>query len=167
MERAPAGSCINDPLKAGCPEVTRVELVGSGRSPAAAASRAAKARSSSTKARAAQANQCAVNGEPPEILYYGGTHRARGRGYNTCTAYAQVQELYVTLQRFQSNFWASLAQGHAGPTTGGRTIGATATYDCNHQNVYAYRTEAMGYAVVFGIGYLELDYGYANHTCPS
>jgi hypothetical protein len=176
MTRMPAVGCLNDPLKEGCPPVRRIQLISESSEAVLTGARAAaygRAARSGVRAKASQTPQCAVNGDPPSIWYYGGTHWVHGPAQNTCTIYASSQELYATVQRFQKNsstgvyFWASLAQAHAGPSPGGRTISAKAIYDCRHQSEYSYRTEGLGYAVVAGVGYIETDYGYSNHTCPT
>jgi hypothetical protein len=48
---------------------------------------------------------------------------------------------------------------------GAGRISEIAGFNCHHTRLIAYRTEAFGYAVVNGVGYVGTDRAYQNHTC--
>lgn len=171
----PAGSCAQRPFPARCPaveHVVRQELDvqtrdgGSAFVPMAATSRTRR------MARIAQDYSpgfaCAVNSYAPvNVVYPSGNVVVRGSGVNSCRSGVGVsyQELILQLDRYQSGAWTNL-NTNIFPRAGSGTVNGTAQYDCHHQNVYAYRSYAWGYAVVNGIGYLSApDGAYANRTC--
>lgn len=111
---------------------------------------------------------CGVYASVPEIIFVD-THRARGTGTNHCLSGQGVtyHEVTTHLQR-EDGFggWTTLAGAFSSMYAAG-VVQATARYDCNHTRYLQYRTEALGYSVVRGVGYFGVNRKGAGHTCPS
>ncbi len=174
---APPGSCAADPTAERCPPVKRIvsveEQADDGSTSFAPLPDDEKASASRRRARrkvtAAQAVgfACAVQSwDPVKLFHPGGDAFIRASGANDCRAGVGVtyQELYVSLQRWLNDRWENLATNRAVRYGSGR-ISEIAGFNCHHERLIAYRTEAFAYAVVNGVGYTGTDRAYQNHTC--
>lgn len=186
MEQAPAGSCLNDPTRQGCPAVKRIEVspssepIDAGPPPAVSEDPAAssgvsygpapqaQASRSGRKARAAQAAYaCYLKSLENDIIYVSGNYKARGRGQNRCSPPVTWTETYVSLRRYEAGpGWYTLDTASA-TSAGPSNHDLYARYDCDHDRTLAYDTQTFGYAVLNGIGYSGVDHLYVNHTCPA
>lgn len=174
---APPGSCAANPEAKGCPPVDRIVDIEE-RSPDGSTAfaplssgdfTASASRRARRKASVAQAVgfACAVQSwDPVKLFHSGGDAFIRASGANECRAGVGVsyQELYVSLQRWVDDTWQQLATNRAVRYGSGR-ISEIAGFNCHHERLIAYRTEAFAYAVVNGVGYTGTDRAYQNHTC--
>ena len=175
---APPGSCALNLNADRCPPVEAVvasEVALADGSTAFApldlsrATTAKASRRAHRKATAAQAvgHACAVQSwDPVKLFHPGGDAFIRASGANECRSGVGVsyQELYVSLERYVDDRWQPLATNRAARYGPGR-ISEIAGFNCHHQRLIPYRTDAFAYAVVNNIGYTGTDRAYQNHTC--
>lgn len=173
----PPGSCAANPSAQGCPRVDRIVDVeetspdgSTAFAPLTAGNLSAVAsRRTRHTASASQAVgfACAVQSwDPVKLFHSGGDAFIRASGANECKDGVGVsyQELYVSLQRWVDDTWQQLATNRAVRYGSGR-ISEIAGFNCHHERLIAYRTEAFAYAVVKGVGYTGTDRAYQNHSC--
>ena len=152
MERAPLGSCLNDPIQAKCGARPKA-IVASKR----------------VTAHAAQEDQCAVTAYTPTRPGTPGD-RAYGSGANECSPAVSEQELDVFLSMYflDSSSWQIVAQGgNSGP--GGTTIHDTVDKFCedygSDSDLRAFKTDAYGYGDLDGVWYAAQQTKYTNLKC--
>ena len=162
---APEDTCAGDPALPHCPPVTYVVITPppvSAPPPPQVDSHSIAPRSIASRyapqvtPRRARAlddyapQYCTVDASVPWIVD-GGVY---GYGSNYCSGNtgASYMEVDVTLQRFYDSAWYDLARCHS-EVWGPAFIGCSPGFDCNHYNSRYYRSEALAYARIRGIGY--------------
>lgn len=171
MEKAPIGSCFNDPTQPKCPPAERISdsmaSTDSGdatlyapASPVASAAKSAKSRR--RRAFAAAVPQCAVRATEP--FFAAGL--AQGFGANQCYSTVTRHELYVTRYDYISSGRRALDTRTA-VGTGASTIRGEPKFNCYHAvNSRKYEVLAEGYALLQGVWYAANQRKYATFTCP-
>jgi hypothetical protein len=106
-----------------------------------------------------------VNAEVPQRYHVGSVYEAQGIGRNYCTPAASYQEINTTLQYYGTNSAWDFAAYAFNKGVGGETITAKATFTCVEGILRAWRTQALGYSVVGGVGYTATQYKYNNLYC--
>lgn len=109
---------------------------------------------------------CAVNGERPFKMRLAGNPdvHVQANARNHCSSPATYHELTILLQRHHGS-WENLASNWNSMSRPGEIFIRT-YHRCLHRNFYNYRTEAVGYAVVQGRGYIAVNRSGGGLNCP-
>lgn len=115
---------------------------------------------------------CATIGHNPWRGYYGSSqgvdYFVRGKAENSCRYGVGVSWMEITseLERDDGG-WTVVGTAWSGGARLGGDISAEAEKNCNHPGSRDYRTFALAYAVVNGVGNFGTDRSSTvGHTCP-
>jgi hypothetical protein len=158
MERAPAGSCQNDPTLAGCPRVK--EMIYAPRyfglstdDPTANASQRGKR----LRARAPRArmsiDQCAIH--VTDQSPYKAAGQAQGDYRSYCSTAVSQNDVYIALYKYDLNqqSWRLIHSRWIGNVSRGVTHYYHLANGCASNTTRAWRAQIDGYAVLNGVWY--------------
>lgn len=103
---------------------------------------------------------CGVYANYPEFYFADNTKKIRASGVNHCTGNASNPVTFTQVDEEMRRYdggWATLRRDNHYIYGPGYAVGRT-YYDCNHSRILTYRSHALGYSVVRGVGYSGVNY---------